>query len=162
MLPAATLGVALAYYAPLLLESRAMLDAARSRHSLNRRAVMMVQQHPLLGSGAGTHTVIEQSTFPDYRVNGVDAHGVVQKIGGELGLLGLIGYGWFTLSVAGALRRRFEADGRRLDGLSYGAAAMWGVSTAGLLLSTETFSQTWWAPLAVSWGLAHHKHGGEG
>lgn len=157
VLPAAAIGVALAYYAPVLVGSRAMLDAARSRHSLNRRAELMVRMHPLFGSGAGMNTVIEQATFPHYRVNGVDAHGVIQKVGGELGLLGLLGYGWFTLATAAALRRRWEEDGAQHSGAVYGAAAMWGVSTAGLLLSTETFSQTWWAPMAVSWGLAHNQ-----
>lgn len=157
VVPAAVVGVALAYYAPLLLGSRAMLDAARSRHSLNRRARMMAGLHPLLGSGAGMNVFIEQVTFPDYRVNGVDAHGVIQKIGSEMGLLGLAGYGWFTFATGAALRRRLEEEEGDERALIYGAMATWGVSTAGLLLSTETFSQTWWAPMAVSWGISHHR-----
>lgn len=156
VIPVVVLSVALAYYSPLLLKSRAMLDAARSRHSLNRRALQMFGAHPLLGSGVGMNVHLEQVTFPDYRVNGVDAHGVIQKIGSETGLVGLVGYGWFSLATLWGLRRRWEADGRSLDGVPYGALATWGVSTAGLLLSTETFSQTWWAPVSVAWGLSHH------
>lgn len=156
VLPMAALAVALAYYAPLIVESRAMLDAARSRHSLNRRAQMMFELHPLVGSGAGMSTVIEQATFPDYRVNGVDAHGVIQKVGGEMGLLGLAGYGWFSLATFQCFRRRWSTEDHQLSGIHYGALGTWGVTTAGLLLSTETFTQTWWAPLSVAWGLTHH------
>lgn len=156
IVPVIALGVALAYYAPLLLQSRAMLDAARSRHSLNRRAIEMFTANPICGGGVGMNVHIEQVTFPDYRVNGVDAHGVIQKVGSETGLLGLVGYGWFSLATLWGLRKRWEADGGTVEGLPYGAIATWGVSTAGLFLSTETFSQTWWAPVSVAWGLAHH------
>ena len=151
--PLAILGVLLAYYAPLIVDSRAMLDAARSRHSLNHRAWLLFAHAPLTGSGIGISTVAELNTFPHYRVNGVDAHGVIQKIAGELGLLGLVSYATFTAGTGLALYRRWQQAAE--DPLRYGALAAWGVSTAGLLLSTETFSQTWWLPLAITWGLAH-------
>ena len=154
-LPAAALAVALAYYAPLIMNSRAMLDAARSRHSLNHRAEKMFLHEPLTGTGVGMSTAIEMATFPHYRVNGVDAHGVIQKVGGEMGLLGLAGYGGFSLAALVALRRRWRAAGATHAGEAYGALTVWAVSSAGLLLSTETFSQTWWLPAGLAWGLAH-------
>ncbi|MEL6341799.1 MAG: O-antigen ligase family protein [Myxococcota bacterium] len=153
--PTAAIGLALAYYAPLLVGSRTMLDAARSRHSLNRRAWTMFRDRPLIGQGPGMSPAVELVTFPDYRVNGIDAHGVFQKVSGEMGAIGLIGYGWFSMSTFLGLRRRWNARGGDIDDVSYAALACWGVSSAGLLLSTETFSQTWWLPVGVSWGLAH-------
>ena len=155
ILPALTLAVALAYYAPVLLGSRAMLDAARSRHSLNERAWSMLTAHPIIGSGTGMNVLVEQVTFPHYRVNGVDAHGVIQKVGSETGLLGLIGYGWFSLSCLGTVRRRWEDSGGDFSGTGYGTVGCIAALQVSLLLSTETFSQTWWIPFAVSWGQAH-------
>lgn len=162
ILPALVLAVALAYYAPVLLGSRAMLDAARSRHSLNERAWSMFSAHPLIGSGTGMNVLVEQVTFPHYRVNGVDAHGVIQKVGSETGLLGLIGYGWFSLSCLGAARRRWQEDGGDFSGTGYGAVGCIAALQVSLLLSTETFSQTWWIPFAVSWGQAHRTDEEEG
>lgn len=152
LVPALALGLALLTALPVVVGSRAMLDAARSRHSLNKRAWRLFSAHPLLGSGAGSSTEVESVTFPDYRVNGVDAHGVLQKVGGELGLVGTAGWIWFTTASGLALwRRRGEV----------GAGTTWGCTGAfvtlhvELLLSTEAFAATHWAPLAVAWGLAH-------
>ncbi len=155
ILPALALSLMLAYYAPVLLGSKAMLDAARSRHSLNERAWSMFVAHPLIGSGTGMNVLVEQVTFPHYRVNGVDAHGVIQKVGSETGLLGLVGYGWFSLSCFAAVRRRWQEEGGGYEGVYYGALGCVATLQVSLLLSTETFSQTWWIPFAVSWGQAH-------
>lgn len=126
--------------------SAVQLDAARSRHSLDRRAWQLFTEHPLVGAGGDTNIVTEMHTWPDYRINGVDAHGVVQKVGSEFGLLGLLGYGLFVGATALRLR------GRHVDG-----DPLWPTFLAlhtNLLLSTETFTQTHWAPLALVWGLA--------
>lgn len=151
VLPVLVLGFALAYYAPVLVGSKTMLDAARSRHSLNVRAWQLFEAHPFVGAGSGVSTQVEMVTFPHYRINGVDAHGVIQKVGAETGLLGLAGFGWFALATGAGLRRRW--DGRRV-GLSYGAAGTWLTLHLNLLLSTETFSPTHWVPLALAWGLS--------
>lgn len=151
VLPAMALGLGLATYAPVLVGSRAMLDAARSRHSLNKRAWTMATAHPLLGSGAGQSTLVEAVTFPDYRVNGVDAHGVVQKVTGETGLLGLGAWCWFTGTAGLVLwRRRGQPGGTT----RWAAAGTFATLHLHLLLSTEAFSPTHWAPLAVAWGLS--------
>src|SRR5204862_114366 len=55
----------------------------------------------------GANVRFEQQTFPDYRVNGVDAHGAIQKVGSEYGLLGL--GAWLTFVGAMALRLRRRA-----------------------------------------------------
>ena len=160
------MAMALAYYAPLLSGSRTMLDAARSRHSLNRRAEIMVRAHPLVGYGAGTNTVYEMVTFPHYRVNGIDAHGVVQKVVSETGIVGLVGFGWFSMATGAALRRRWTSrlepneragwfDLPAPHDLTSAATATWITLHVNLLLSTETFSPTHWVPLGICWGLAH-------
>lgn len=151
--------LALALYAPILLSSKAMLDAARSRHSLNVRAWEMFLAHPIFGSGTGMNVVHEQVIFPHYRVNGVDAHGVIQKIASETGLVGLAGFVAFALGVGAALRRRAQETGEALD------HAAWGTFLAlhlNLLLSTETLSPTHWVPLGLCWGLCCRPRAGAG
>lgn len=160
LLPALGLGLALAYYSPVLLRSRTMLDAARSRHSLNTRAWHMFEAHPVLGSGTGMSTRFEMVTFPHYRVNGVDAHGAIQKVGGETGLLGLAGFGLFVLGAGRGLLARWREERElhpelRATALpTYGAVATFAVLHGQLLLSTELFSPTHWVPLATAWGLS--------
>ncbi|RME26872.1 MAG: hypothetical protein D6798_05795, partial [Deltaproteobacteria bacterium] len=161
LLPAAALAFALAWYAPALVRSRTMLDAARSRHSLNVRAWRMFVEHPIVGTGSGTSTTYEMVTFPHYRINGVDAHGAIQKVAAENGLLGLLG---LLLFVGGAGRslvvqwRRDVAahpDTAPLALTSYGALGSFAALHCNLLLSTELYSPTHWVPLATAWGLAH-------
>lgn len=145
-------GALLAIYAPLVTGSHVQLDAARSRHSLDKRAWAMFAEHPIVGMGVGSNVRYEQQTFPDYRVNGVDAHGVVQKVGSELGLVGLAGYAAFVLAMATRLRARAIAGG-----LDRGAWAAFVALHVNLLFSTETFSQTHWVPLGVIWGLSRRE-----
>ncbi len=161
LLPAAALAFALAYYAPVLLQSRTMLDAARARHSLNVRAWRMFVEHPLLGTGSGTSTTYEMATFPHYRINGVDAHGAIQKVTAEDGLLGLLGLLLFvggtgrTLSTRWRDERDAQPDRDPLTLVSYGALGSFAALHSNLLLSTELYSPTHWVPLATAWGLAH-------
>lgn len=155
LVPALAVGLAALTALPLVSGSRPMLDAARSRHSLNKRAWALFRAHPLLGSGAGASTEVEAVTFPDYRVNGVDAHGALQKIGGELGLGGVAAWLWFSGATGLALWRRREPMGA---GLAWGCMGTFTTLHVELLLSTEALSSTHWAPLAVAWGLAHAPH----
>ena len=152
VVPALVLGLAAATVAPIILGSKAMLDAARSRHSLNKRSWHLFQTHPLVGAGAGVSTLVEAVTFPAYRVNGVDAHGALQKVGGETGALGLATWCWFTGATGLAMwRRRGDTPG---SGLAWGCAGTFATLHLELALSTEAFSPTHWAPLALAWGLS--------
>lgn len=135
------LGVLGATYGPLLTGSLAQLDALRSRHSLDKRSWALFSEAPLVGAGPGASVRVEVPTFPDYRVNGVDAHGVVQKVGAEYGLVGLAGMAAAVAALGSALRRRHT--------LGSGVWPAFLALHANLLLSTETFSQTHWAILAL-------------
>lgn len=156
------LGMLAALYGPLLTRSNAQLDAARSRHSLDKRAWTMLAEHPLLGMGGGANVRVELQTFPHYRVNGVDAHGVVQKVTSEYGLVGFAGYLAFVGAVALRLRRGAPVATAHPNGLApaHLGLGLWACFLAlhvNLLLSTETFSQTHWVPLGVVWGLARRR-----
>ncbi len=140
-----------ATYLPLYLPYRSItqIDALRSRHSIDLRSSGLFVAHPLVGASPGASVRTELSTFPHYRVNGVDAHGVAQKVGAEYGLIGLCGYGAFVFAPGRRVRSRHrDGDGR------------WPAFVAlhsNLLLSTETFSQTHWVVLAVVLGLTERE-----
>ncbi len=137
-------GAAAAVLAPTLARSVAQLDAARSRLLLDRRALELWWAHPLLGASPGANTRFEASIFPDYRVNGVDAHGVIQKLASEYGLLGLLAFAAATATIALRVRARAHP----------GAWAAFVAAHVSLLFSTEVYSQTHWVVIAVCWGLA--------
>ncbi|MFN7144906.1 MAG: O-antigen ligase family protein, partial [Myxococcota bacterium] len=152
-------GVLAALYGPLLTRSHAQLDAARSRHSLDKRALAMVGDHPVLGMGGGANVRYEMQTFPHYRVNGVDAHGAIQKVASEYGAVGLAGWLLFVGAMGVRLARGATVDAPRRDGLAapHLGLGLWAAFVAlhvNLLLSTETFSQTHWIPLGLVWGLS--------
>ncbi len=147
------LGLWAATYLPLHLPYRSItqIDALRSRRSIDLRSWGLFVAHPLVGAspGASVRTVVP--TFPHYRVNGVDAHGVVQKVGAEYGLIGLCGYGAFVL----VLGRRVRARHRDGNGRWPAFVAL----HSNLLLSTEAFSQTHWVVLGVVLGLTAREEG---
>ncbi len=134
---------------PLVTGSADMADSLDSRWSLNVRAWIMFSGRPWYGWGPGTATRWLMNDPRHYRIDGVDAHGVIQKVGSEIGLLGLVpylaAYGWFFVFFwraameGGALRR---------------GAAILGIGLQlNLLLSTDYFSGAHWMPLAVAVGL---------
>ena len=126
---------------PFWLESNAMIDALRSRHSLNLRAWEMFRAHPLTGMGTGTNLHYELVTFPHYRINGIDAHGSVQKLSSEGGFCAIIGFVIFFL------------DGRKhlLNRSPKRMGAYWSLFLC-TLLSTELLHSTWWIPYAILMG----------
>ncbi len=146
------IGVLAATYGHRVTGSLAQKDALRSRHSLDKRAWSLWVESPLHGAGPGASVRAEVSTFPDYRVNGVDAHGVIQKVGSEYGVVGLSGL-FATIGALGlALGRRHRVG----EGLWPAFLAL----HVNLLFSTETFSQTHWAILALVLGLGFRARAG--
>lgn len=151
----ALVGVA---WLPYLARSPEQIDSLNSRMSLNKRAWEMFLQHPWVGWGPGSNVRYEITTYPDYRVNGVDAHGAFAKLGSEFGVLGLSGWLLATAALLWRFRRRAHRCGlagsrapSRLDDVLLGTILALHLN---LLTSTETFSQTHWAILGLICGLA--------
>lgn len=147
---AAVLGLGAMAALPWVMQSPEQVDALRSRMSLNKRALEMFLAHPLTGYGAGTNVRYEVSTYPDYRVNGVDAHGVFAKLLSEFGAVGTAGW----LLATAALLAVFARRARRARGLDDALLGTFLALHVSLLTSTEAFSQTHWAVLGVLCGLS--------
>jgi O-antigen ligase len=134
---------------PWLAGDARLQDAARSRRSLDLRAWEMVADRPILGQGPGASTGWEQTEFPHYRVNGVEAHGIVQKVAAETGLLGLAAWGAFTVALAHRFRARLAGESTRGERWAWAGAAA--ALHLQLLASTDGFTQGHWAPLGLAW-----------
>lgn len=138
---------------PFVTGTAAMADAFDSRMSLNFRAWQMFASSPWVGAGPGMSVRWILHAAPHERINGVDAHGAVQKVAAELGVFGLVAYLGFVASVViGAWRASF-APGARPNGYTLGATALVIGLHVNLLLSTEYFSASHWMPLAIGLGL---------
>ena len=130
----------------LSVRMRMLLDAARSRHSLNLRAWEQFGARPLFGTGPGSSTHFEMHTFPHYRVNGVNAHGAPQQLIGETGLIGL--GSWMMFLIHGT-KNALTSVGQKENRWAWLGVLF--VLHFGLLTSTEVFSMTHWIPLGVGW-----------
>jgi hypothetical protein len=143
----AVLAVAIAVAAASAHVSPRLADAAASRASLDHRAAAMWATDPWLGAGPGTSTTWLAPDARDRRINGIDAHGVVQKVGAEHGALGLAAWAvWAALLGVGTALRVDGTRGERWAWAGVVAALMF-----DLLASTEVFTMTWWIPLGLAW-----------
>jgi hypothetical protein len=150
VLPALAVAFAALSWLPELLGSKAMMDAARSRDSLDLRAWTMFSADPILGHGPGSAVTWEMHEFPHYRINHVEAHGVVQKVASETGMLGLIAWLAATILTARSLwSGRSETTSEEWAWIGVFAALH-----VNLLASTEAFTMTHWVPLGLAWFFA--------
>ncbi len=141
--------IALLFALPWVAGDARLQDAARSRRSLDLRALEMVSDRPLLGQGPGASTGWEQTEYPHYRVNGVEAHGIVQKVSAETGALGLLSWCAFTAALGLRVRQRLASESTRGERWAWAGAAA--ALHLQLLASTEGFTQGHWAPLGIAW-----------
>jgi len=144
---------------PLVFGQSQMNDAFNARTSLQLRAWTMFSAHPVFGYGAGMSTHYELGIAPHYRINGVDAHSVLEKIGAEFGLFGLVAFGGFYTSLLTGLVRRGIRGQATADPVITGAAVMGLALHVNLLFSTETFSASHWMPLALVLAYAAPRRG---
>lgn len=128
-----------------------MIDSFDSRWSLNVRAWNMFVEHPLRGWGPGTATRWLMNDPRHYRIDGVDAHGVIQKVASENGLLGLAAY---LLAYLWFLRYFWRAATAGSNDRHVQGAALLGLGLQlNLLLSTDYFSSAHWGSLAIALGI---------
>lgn len=124
-----------------------------SRLSMSRFAVFLFRQHPLAGAGAGSF-VTRIAGAEDFRRNfgdPIDAHGIVQKLLAETGLLGL--FGW-TLFWAVALHYLWRAWRGLPAGRDRDLLLFLFLSAAGSLFyqlfTTTYFTGKLWLPLGLA------------
>ncbi|MFH1426542.1 MAG: O-antigen ligase family protein [Candidatus Kerfeldbacteria bacterium] len=125
-----------------------------NRLMLNDIALEMVTEYPLLGQGAGTFVTRVESNPLYIREFGapLDAHGFIQKVAGELGLLGLAAYLAFIGAVLWFIYKEYRRHDRA-DNWSYLLASLL-VMVVGTvffqLFQTSYFVAKLWFPVGVA------------
>jgi hypothetical protein len=145
LLAAAGLAALTEVWSPAWLGDGYLARALADRRAIDLRQWRMLAEHPWVGSGAGSSIAIAS---PDAsNIDGVDAHGIVQKLAGETGALGLFAYSAYVAALIGASWRA-ASDPARIPALVLVLALH-----LNLAWSTETWSPSHWAPLAIALGL---------
>lgn len=144
---------------PFVLGDGSMVNAFNARQSLNLRSWLMFQEHPILGWGPNMSVWYELDKAPHWRINGVEAHGVFQKVMAEAGLVGLLTWGTFAYLMLRSTWRIFTSMQVTTvlvpeeAGIQEAATLLILCLYASLLLSTEMFTVAHWAPLGLALGL---------
>ena len=134
-----------------------------ARLMLSEIAVDMLKRSPIIGQGAGTYVSYVENTYLFTLEFGdpMDAHGVLQKVAGEMGLLGLLALGLIFGYVIVRLARSYNA----LPPTSRGKyiVAMMLVMASGCityqLFNTNYYSAKLWIPIALGLAAASvYKH----
>ena len=141
-------------YMYLFSTSYIAMSSYDTRLMLSEIAFDMLQRSPILGQGAGTfinyvgNTYIFTLEFGDP----MDAHGVIQKVAGEMGLFGLaaliLAFGYIIVRLA----RSYNA----LPATSRGKyiVAMMLVMSSGCIMyqlfNTNYYSAKLWIPIAIA------------
>lgn len=139
-------------YMAVYLFSAVPASSSSSRQIMNRIVVEAVVARPLVGYGPGTFITYMQET-PEYVQafsEQLDAHGFVQKIIFEQGILGLIAWLLFMASVLGYVYQVTTLVRGKEKVL---AARIFLVTACGVvafqLFNTSYYLATLWLPLAV-------------
>ncbi len=125
-----------------------------NRILLNDIAWEMFTEHPWIGAGPGTFQshVMENSIYMEEYGSPLDAHGFIQKVGSELGVLGLLSYFALLVYVIIIIYRGYR---------NYSANTMWSylmvsvlIAAAGSivfqLFQTSYFVAKLWFPLGIA------------
>jgi O-antigen ligase len=130
------------------------VSSTETRLMLSEIALDMMKQSPVLGQGAGTFVEYVANTYLFTFEFGqpMDAHGVLQKVGGEMGIAGLIA----LALMFGYIIYRLYRSYRYLPAASQGkyviilCLAMSVGSIVYQLFNTNYYSPKLWIPIALA------------
>lgn len=122
-----------------------------TRWMLTDIAYQSFLEHPIMGSGAGTFMNRVGNAFIFFQEfgNPLDAHGFIQKLMVETGLLGLLAYAFLLWRGAVLARKKLHAltDHARLAGYALVAAA--GGAICYQFLNTAYWTAHMWLPVGI-------------
>lgn len=150
MVGAAALGIIV--YMAVYLSSAVPVSSSNSRSLMTALAIDATMNAPLFGNGPGTYITLMQETPAYVRAFSVqlDAHGFVQKILLEQGLVGLLSWlafmGWLLWYMYGAVK--VSRSKEQLMAARFFLLTACGV-LAFQLFNTSYYLATMWMPLSV-------------
>lgn len=137
-----------------LFSQESFQSSNENRLILNDVAYEMFADRPLIGQGPGTFKSVLESTPLYIQLFGepIDAHGFIQKVGSELGLLGLLCFlgliGWMLYRVYQQLRARNTSNEWSIVLMSVFLMAVGSVFFQ--LFQTSYFISKMWLPIGVA------------
>lgn len=145
----------LIYLAYFLVSSPLVSTSTTTRWYLTEIALYLFAQHPILGSGVGNFLpTLNNIQFFWYEIGGslTDAHGVVQKVLAEQGMLGAIGLGLFFAVFLRRLYWEFKKRnflGNDFDYLLLGIFLIV-MPLVAQLFGTSYYTAKLWVPVSIA------------
>ncbi len=129
-------------------------SSTHARVALTSMAWHMFSEHPVFGVGAGefTERLARIRAFTVDFGNPIDAHGILQKIGAETGLIGLLAFVLLFVRVGqwmGYFWQRVKPWREEREAFAYLSAALLGVFIYQLF-NTTYWSAKLWLPLGIA------------
>ncbi len=129
VIPALAVAVVLAWNGVVLFDqplgSTGSITSLSGRVEVWQRAFYALRDFPLTGIGIGTFDLVIPKLYPYAKINGTTiphAHNLFLQIGVDLGLPGLLAYGWLLVSamrvLIGILRSGGQLDEHSIDSIS--------------------------------------------
>lgn len=115
-LAVAVLALPAVWYMFALHTSRFGVGSTESRWLMTTIGLEAFARNPITGLGPGSFESLLRDNiyfFAKYNRT-LDAHGIIQKVSTEMGLLGLAALGWIAYAVAQALRQAWRATADRI------------------------------------------------
>ncbi|MEK7532063.1 MAG: O-antigen ligase family protein, partial [Patescibacteria group bacterium] len=155
---AAVLVIPIAVYMLVFSSSAYVASSTSARADLARIAGYAFEEHPLIGNGAGTYIslVAQARAFRIEYGPPFDAHGVIQKLAAEQGVLGLTTFalfvGWMVWVIFLAWRR--ERPGARKELLLALLVIALGAAVYQVF-NTQYYTAKLWAPMGLAFAVTH-------
>lgn len=130
-----------------------------NRLLLNDVAVEMFTERPLVGAGPGTftHRLGLNSVYTSEYGDPIDAHGFIQKVGSELGILGLLTYvGLICYALYTVVKAFFRVRPTEIQRyLMLAMVMMVCGSIFAQLFQTSYYSAKLWLPIGIALAASH-------
>ncbi len=142
------------YLVYFLVTSSAAAGSTAARLSLTDIALYLWRQHPIVGQGAGTFVerLADISVFSLEFGAPLDAHGVVQKLLAEQGIIGLITFGIFMAWIIRTILLRYRDANYTEEARSAYFVSFFLVLSPLIfqLFNTQYYSSKMWVPISLA------------
>lgn len=132
-------------------------SSTETRWQLTDMAIFLFFKHPIVGNGAGMfYPIVHEFGVYQFEIGDItDAHGIIQKIAAEQGIIGLFTFGmwlWWLFSFLGKKCTPGAVQGSTLAIHRFALL----IAFSELMfqtLSTQYYSSVLWVPLVLAWSM---------
>ena len=153
-LPALLFGTLAVYMVGFLMLNPTVQSSNSARVELANISYMLFQEHPIIGQGVGSFVarLSEVSVFRLEFGDPLEAHGMMQKIGSEQGVVGLIAMGLFLVAIFSRLLKRIRSGHYSNEVRMYAFVGLF-LALGPLMFqifNTQYYSSKLWVPFGLA------------